>query len=371
MRAAEIGRRRILADIDDALADGARAREMLVQRLAVALADRLGQQRNILVEAAEHLQHRLLVGEEHVAPHGRIGRRDAGEIAEAAGGEFQHLRARHRLHFVGGADDGVGDQMRQMAGDGEHHVVVVGRHGLDIGAEQAPERGELFGRRRIGAWRRRQDAPAVDEQFGKARVRPGIFGAGDRVRGHEMHGLRQMRGHVAYHRALDRADVGDDRAFRKMRADLLGDRAADADRNAEDDEVGAFHRRGVGLDHLVGDAEFGDAPARLRRTRGGDDRAHRALRLGGARDRGADQSDTDQRETVEESRRCCHVILPQAKRSPSPACGGGLGRGNARAALGGMPPPDALRASTSPASGRGKECLLLAWCITPTSPRNP
>ena len=110
--------------------------EMLEQRVAVALADRLGQRRHVLVEAAEHFQHRVLVGEEHVAPHGRIGGGDAGEIAEAAGGEFQHLRARDRLQFVGGADDGVGDQMRQMAGDREHQVVVVGRHRLDIGAEQ-------------------------------------------------------------------------------------------------------------------------------------------------------------------------------------------------------------------------------------------
>ena len=54
-------------------------------------------------------------------------------------------------NLVGGADDGVGDQMRQMAGDGEHQVVVIGRHGLHIGAEQAPERGELLDRRRIGA----------------------------------------------------------------------------------------------------------------------------------------------------------------------------------------------------------------------------
>ena len=117
--------------------------------------------------------------------------------------------------------------------------------------------------------------------------------------------------HVAHHRALDRADVGDDRAGRKMRADLLGDRAAGADRNADDDEVGAFDRGGVGLDHLIGDAEFGDAPARLRRTRGGDDRAHRALRPRGARDRGADQPDADQRQAVEQGRRVAHAALPQ------------------------------------------------------------
>ena len=63
--------------------------------------------------------------------------------------------------------------------------------------------------------------------------------------GHEMHVLRQMRAHVAHDRALHRADVGDDRAGREMRADLLRDRAAGADGNADDDEVGAFDRRRI------------------------------------------------------------------------------------------------------------------------------
>ena len=183
------------------------------------------------------------------------------------------------LQFVGGADDGVGDQMRQMAGDGEHQVVVVGVHGLDIGAEQAPERGELFRRLRVGALRRRQDAPAVDEQLGKAGIGAGIFGARHRMRRHEMHGLRQMRAHVAHDRALDRADVGHGRARRQMRRDFLGHRAAGADRNAEDDEIGAFDRGGIALDHLIGQPQLGHAPARLRRARGGDDRARRALRV--------------------------------------------------------------------------------------------
>ena len=43
MRPAEIRRRRILSDIDDAFADGARALEVLEQRIAVALADRFCQ----------------------------------------------------------------------------------------------------------------------------------------------------------------------------------------------------------------------------------------------------------------------------------------------------------------------------------------
>ncbi len=38
-----------------------------------------------------------------------------------------------------GADDVVGDEMRHVAGDGEHQIVVLRRHHLDIGAEPAPE----------------------------------------------------------------------------------------------------------------------------------------------------------------------------------------------------------------------------------------
>ena len=56
------------------------------------------------------------------------------------------------VQFVGGADDGVGDQVRQMAGDRQHQVVVIGRHDLDICApSRPPERGELLDRGRIGA----------------------------------------------------------------------------------------------------------------------------------------------------------------------------------------------------------------------------
>ena len=50
--------------------------------------------------------------------------------------------------FVGGADDGVGDQMRQMAGDREHEIMMIRRHDLDLGAERGPERAQLFDRLR-------------------------------------------------------------------------------------------------------------------------------------------------------------------------------------------------------------------------------
>ena len=200
MRPAEIGGRRLLAGRDDAAADRAGAREEIEERVAVAPADRPLQRGQILGEAAEHLEHRLAIVEEDVAPHRRVGRGDAGEIAEAAGGELHHLRLGDGLEIGGGADDVVGDEMRHVAGDGEHEIVVLRRHHLDIGAERAPEGRERLDGGRIGAGRRRQDAPAVLEEFGEAGVGPGIFGAGDRMGRHEMNALRQMRAHLRDHR---------------------------------------------------------------------------------------------------------------------------------------------------------------------------
>ena len=85
MRAAEVGHGRILADFHNGAADRARAAELVEQGLTVAATDRARQRGQVLVEAAEHFQHCVLVGEKDVAPHRRIGGRDAGEIAEAAG----------------------------------------------------------------------------------------------------------------------------------------------------------------------------------------------------------------------------------------------------------------------------------------------
>ena len=53
MRAAEIRGRRILADIDDAFANLAGAREMLEQSIAVTVADGLGTMRPPSRQAAE------------------------------------------------------------------------------------------------------------------------------------------------------------------------------------------------------------------------------------------------------------------------------------------------------------------------------
>ena len=117
-----------------------------------------------------------------------------------------------------------------------------------------------------------------------------------------MHALRDVRRHVLEHRALDRPDVGDDRAGLQRRGDLLRDRPARADRNADDDEIGALDGLGVGLDHLIGDAQFNDALARRLRARGRDDRARHAVLARRARDRATDQPDADQCEAIDDRR---------------------------------------------------------------------
>src|ERR1700730_15662687 len=114
MRAAEVGRLRVLADLDDAAPDRARAGKQIEQRVTVAPADRARKRRYIFVDAPEHLEDRVFVVEEYVAPHGRIGRGYAGEVAKTAGRELHHLGTRDCLQIVGGADDRIGDEMRHV-----------------------------------------------------------------------------------------------------------------------------------------------------------------------------------------------------------------------------------------------------------------
>jgi len=71
-----------------------------------------------------------------------------------------------------------------------------------------------------------------------------------------------MRAHIANDGALDRADIGNSGTGSKMRADLLGHRATGADRNADDHQIGARDRGGIGFHHLIGKPELGHALAR-------------------------------------------------------------------------------------------------------------
>ena len=167
----------------------------------------------ILIEAAQHFQHRIAVVEEDVAPHGGIGGGDAGEIAKAAGGIFDHFAFGHLFQVMRGADDIVGDQMRQMGGDGQHQIVMAGIHHIHLAAQALPEGFQLLHRACVAARHRRQDRPAAIEQAGKAGFGAGKFGAGDGMGGNEMHVLRHEGPDIADHRALDRAHIRQDRAL--------------------------------------------------------------------------------------------------------------------------------------------------------------
>ena len=81
-----------------------------------------------------------------------------------------------------------------------------------------------------------------------------------------MDALRKMRHHLAHHGALDRADIGDDRARREVILDFPGDRAAGADRDAEDDKIGAAGGLRIAVDHAIGNAELPDPRAGLLRS---------------------------------------------------------------------------------------------------------
>jgi len=78
MRTAEIRGRRILADIDNAAANGARAREQFEQGIAVAAPDRARELRQVLVERAEHLQHGVVLLSRQIA----VGKRPPAHVEE-------------------------------------------------------------------------------------------------------------------------------------------------------------------------------------------------------------------------------------------------------------------------------------------------
>ena len=87
-----------------------------------------------------------------------------------------------------GADDRVGDQMRQMRGDRQHLVVVIGAHRRRPACRPLPTArptvatasGSVSGSGVRMHQRSRNSSAKPD--FG-----PGMLGAGDRVAGHEMH----------------------------------------------------------------------------------------------------------------------------------------------------------------------------------------
>src|SRR5882762_7104868 len=151
-----------------------------------------------------------------------------------------------------------------------------------------------------------------------------------------------------------------------MRPDFPGCSAALADRNAHDHQIGAFDRLRVGVDDLIREAEFHDAPAGLRRTCRRHDAADEFLCPCGARDGRPDQADPDQREASElgggrhEGTACSHPPLEGEGRTAEGSPGWGDtdagGNGDAAYVEALSPPPGPLtRADLPPAEPRSSE----------------
>ena len=99
----------------------------------------------------EHFQNRVLVEQKDIPPHGGVRRRDAGEIAEPPRRVLDHLPRGDDVVIPGSEPQArfparprsrqscKGDQMRQMAGDGQNPVVMLGIHDLDVATQRTPE----------------------------------------------------------------------------------------------------------------------------------------------------------------------------------------------------------------------------------------
>ena len=192
--------------------------------------------------------------------------------------------------------------MRHMAGDGQHEIMVGRRHGLDIGPGFPPERADTRHRARICPFGRRHNAPAVGKQRGKASVRPRIFRARHRMGRHQMHVARQNRCQRRHHCRLDRARVGNDRAWFQSSGDLRPHGGAGPDWHAEHNQVGVAHRFRRVRGRNIGKAEFVHAFNHGRRGVASHKDAGHAAPPDGAGQRRADQAEADQRDAFEHGR---------------------------------------------------------------------
>lgn len=234
-----------------------------------------------------------------IAPHGRIGGGQTGEVTEAGGRIFDDFRFGHRLQIVRRADDVVGDDMRQMRDDRQNLVVVFGIHFIDTGTKRPPEILQLFQRLGVRTRQRREDAPALAEEAGKTGIRAGFFRTRQRMSGNEMHIVWHMRRHLRDDRGLGGTDIGNDRAGFQMRCDLLRDTFRCADRDRNDDEIGILHglRRRDGV--IRTERQFFRPFQRFLAAGGNRDMPRKPQFLDVAGNRRANEADADQRDAFE------------------------------------------------------------------------
>src|SRR3569832_925066 len=157
--------------------------DQLLEALVVARRDHFLHRLERAPEDLRLLQQLLPVGEQDVAPHLGLGRRDASEVAKARAREPEKIDALHLRRDA--VHQREGDQVRQVAHGGERGVVRRGRHLQHLAIEAFPHLPRLRDMRGIGAVDGREDhLPAAVE----IRIRmfdARHFLAGDRVARHE------------------------------------------------------------------------------------------------------------------------------------------------------------------------------------------
>jgi len=140
---------------------------------------------------------------------------------------------------------------------------------------------------------RRQDAPAVPEQCGKAGFGPGMFRPRNRVATDKMDVGRQALLERVHHASLDGADIGDDAALIEVRPDLFGDGGHRADGGAQDDEVAPAHRPAHIGEDFIGQMKLHHLVAHAARLVGADKAVCKAVLDNGAGDGRTNQPETD------------------------------------------------------------------------------
>ncbi|MNF75375.1 hypothetical protein D3C84_574390 [compost metagenome] len=194
-------------DFAEMLAGEAGAGEHAQQLMPIPCVDRAAQGVEVGAKCVQDAQHRLAVGEEDVVPHHRITTGDPREVAEAASGVTENLQVLAALGQR--VDQAECQQVRQVAGRGEHLVMVLDFHVFYIGAQGAPELVDALQCVSVGVLQRREYHLVTAEQAGVGRLHPALLRAGDGMAGHEerRHAVEDAAS-GAHHIALGAADIG-------------------------------------------------------------------------------------------------------------------------------------------------------------------
>ena len=205
----------------------------------------------------------------------------------------------HLLEVGSGAHNIIGDQMRHMAGDRQHQVMVTCAHDFDIRTQRLPKGAHLSHRIWISVFGRRQNTPPIDEKRGESGIRTGLLCPRHRMGGNKMCVSRYDRRQRRNHCALYRANVGYDRAWPQRRCGGAAYAFVSPDWGAKNDAIRVPDRSSQIARRLFAERQGLRANQRLLRTICENDAPSGVLQSGCSRDGRADEPNADDRQLVE------------------------------------------------------------------------